>query len=82
MPTNISVLITYAYGYGGPFERDYPADTPIATAREAAIKHFRLEHEPTTAFHLIVNEDPVAQLATIGQVAGDAQNVVLKLVKG
>lgn len=75
------MLVTYAYGYGGPFERDYPADTPIATVRDAAIKHFRLEHEPATAYHLTVNEDRVAELATIGQVAGDAQNVVLKLVK-
>ena len=81
MPTNVSVLVTYAYGYGGPLERDYPADTPIATARDAAIKHFRLEHEPTTAYHLTVNEVRVAELATIGQVAGDAQNVALKLVK-
>ena len=81
MPANVSVLVTYAYGYGGPFERDYPADTPIATALDAAIKHFRLEHEPSTTYHLTVNEVRVPELATIGQVAGDAQNVALKLVK-
>ena len=81
MPINVSVLITYAYGYGGPFERDYPADTLMATARDAAMKHFRLDHEPTTAYHLTLNEVHVAELATIGQVAGDAQNVALKLVK-
>jgi hypothetical protein len=41
MPTNVSVFVTYACGYGGPFERDYPGP-PITTARDAAIKHFRL----------------------------------------
>lgn len=81
MSTNVSVLVTYPYGYGGPFERDYPADTAVVALRDAAIKHFRLEHEPTTAYHLTVNEVRVAELTTIGQVAGGAQNVALKLVK-
>jgi len=81
MPTNVSVLVTYPYGYGGPFERDYPADTPIATARDAAIKHFRLEHEATIGYHLTVNDVPVAELATNGEVARDAQNVAFKLVR-
>ena len=81
MPANVSVLVTYAYGYGGPFERDYPPDTPISTAQEAAIKHFRLEHEPGITYHLTVNEVRVPELATIGQVAGDAPNVALRLVR-
>ena len=81
MPSNVSVLVTYAYGYAGPFERDYPADTPIATARDAAIKHFRLEYEPATTYHLTIDEVRVPELATIGQVAGDAPTVALKLVR-
>ena len=30
----VSILVTYQYGYGGPFERNYPADTSIATVRD------------------------------------------------
>lgn len=81
MYTNVGVIVTFAYGYGGPLDRNYPFDTPIATVRDAAINHFRLAHEPATAYHLTVLDERVAETATIGEVAGGAPNVVLKLVK-
>lgn len=81
MYTNVRVMVTYAYGYGGPFDRDYPPDTPITTVRDAAIEHFRLAHEATTIYHLTAQDQHVAESATVGQVAGEAQNVVMRLVQ-
>ncbi len=81
MYTNIRVLVTYQYGYGGPFDRDYPADTPIRTVQADAMKHFKLTPEPATTYHLTADDDPAAEEATIGQVAGEALSIALKLVK-
>ncbi len=81
MNTSISVIVTYAYGYGGPLDRDYPSDTPIAVVRDAAVNHFRLADDPAAACHLTSAGERVADAATIGEVAAGAPNVVLKLVK-
>jgi hypothetical protein len=81
MQASISVIVTFAYGYGGPLDRDFPADTPILAVRDAAINHFRLATEPTSDFNLTHRDQRVSEAATIGEVAGDAPNVVLKLVQ-
>jgi hypothetical protein len=75
------VIVTFAYGYGDPLHRDFPADTPILTVRDAAINHFRLANEPTSDFNLTHRDQRVSEAATIGEVAGYAPNVVLKLVQ-
>ena len=80
MQASISVIVTFAYSYGGPFDRDFPADTPIVTVWDAAINHFRLANEATSAFYLTDRDQRVSEAATIGEVAGSAPNVVLKLV--
>jgi len=58
------------------------SDTSIATVRDAAINHFRLSNEPASAFYLTDRNQRVSEAATIGEVAGGAPNVVLKLVQG
>jgi len=81
MQASISVIVTFAYGYGGPLDRDYPPDTSISAVRDAAINHFRLASEPASAFYLTDGDQLVSETATIGEVAGGAPNVLLKLVR-
>ena len=82
MHASVSVIVTGAYDYGGPLDRNYPADTPIATVRDAAIKHFKLTQEPASSYHLTVHDERLDETATIGELTGIVPNVVLKLVEG
>ena len=77
----VSVRVTYPYGYGGPFERNYPADTPITTVRDAAMEHFRLTPAPSTTHYLTAQDERLPDTATVGEAIEKARGAALRLIQ-
>ena len=76
MPSNVSVLVTW-----GPIRARLPGRHAHRHCAGCSHQHFRLEYEAATTYQMTVDEVRVPELATIGQVAGDASSAALKLVR-
>ena len=78
----IKVTVTFPLGKEGPYKKELPGTTTVATVLESALVHFDAKPEPNTTYYLTANGDRQDGTKTIAQVAGeDEDEVSFRLAK-
>ena len=78
---SVRVRVSFPISKKGPYEADDPRTTTVGTVLGAAMKHFQVEND--TQFTYVLTFDGVEQKTstTIGELAGDKDEVRFNLVK-
>jgi hypothetical protein len=63
----------------GPYRHPYAPHVTMATVQEDALKDFGITIDGSTRYYLLYNGAEVAPASTIGQVAGHAHDLRLRL---
>jgi len=78
----IRVTVTFPLGKEGPFKKELPPTTTVATVLDAAMVHFEARPAPNTTYYLTAKGERQEGTKTIAEVAGeDEDEVSFRLVK-
>jgi hypothetical protein len=78
----IGVKVTFALSKEKPYDGgEVPAPTTVGAEREKAMTYFGAQPEPNTVFYLVAHGQRQPDERTVGQVAGDADEVEFGLRK-
>lgn len=77
-PQQVAVKVTFAAA-DHPYDHDYSRTTPIGTVLDDSLKAFGVATDGTTRYYLKHDGDEVPTDKTVGEVAGEAHDLHLKL---
>ncbi len=81
-PTDqIDVHVTFALSTEKAFNEEYPPETTVGTVRAAAMIHFHVQEDPNSAYYLTNDRQRRADTVTVGDLAGHAHSLKLRMVK-
>lgn len=76
--SSIEVTVTFATATG-PYRHSYDPSTTAATVQVDAMKAFNITTDGTTRYFFLHDDVEVPPEQTVGQLAGDARDLHLKL---
>lgn len=81
-PTDhVAVHVTFALSTEKAFKAEYSPETTLGTVRAAAMVHFRVQEDPNSTYYLTSNRQRHADSVTVGDLAGHAHALKLRMVK-
>ena len=79
-PDSIQVTVTFPLA-GAPFHGTYSPTTPVSLVRAAAMKDFNISEDPSSVYYLTHEGERLSDDRQLGEIAGHAHGLKLRLVK-
>jgi hypothetical protein len=81
-PTDqVAVHVTFALSTEKAFKQEYSPETTLGTVRTAAMMHFHAQEDPNSTYYLTSDRQRHADSVTVGDLAGHAHALNLRMVK-